>query len=332
MNNWLVCIILFFLSSFDVFAQPEVHVGVLKYGTVNWEMDVIKHHQLDKKFQFKLTVMPLASKNATSVALQSHTVDIILSDWLWVNRQRFEDKNYTIFPTSMATGGLYIPGNSPAKSLVDLKGKQIGIAGGAVDKNWLLLQAYSQKKYQFDLKNEIEATFAAPPLLNRLVLRGDLAGVINFWHYSARLKAEGYRQLVSVSEMLAEFGVNGQVPLLGWVFDQVWADEQPQAVMGFLKASLEAKQILLSSDLEWDRIRPLIKAENEEVFSALKKDYRTGVLSQFGVEEIEASKQVFKILAEQGGRALVGKAKALSDGTFWQRNFFENTVNTKINQ
>lgn len=332
MSKWFISTMLLFCLSFNVLAQPEVRVGVLKYGTVNWEIDVIKYHQLDKKYQFKLNVMSLASKNASAVALQSHAVDIILSDWLWVNRQRFEHKNYTIFPTSMAIGGLYVSASSDVESLADLKGKKIGIAGGAVDKSWLLLQAYSQKKYRLDLKNDAEPIFAVPPLLNRLMLRGDLVGAINFWHYGARLKAAGFKQLVTVPQMLAELGVDTQVPLLGWVFEQTWANEQPKAITRFLKASLEAKQILFSSELEWQRIRPLIKAESDNVFSALKKDYRAGLLRQFGAKEIAASARVFNILAEQGGSALVGKATGLSDGTFWKNSLLDNTINGKIIQ
>ncbi len=327
MSKWLISITLCILLPFYAFATPEVRVGVLKYGTVNWEIAVIKHHQLDKKFQFNLKVMSLASKNASAVALQSNAVDIILSDWLWVNRQRFERRMYTIFPTSMATGGLYISANSGIESLVDLKGKKIGIAGGAVDKSWLLLQAYSKKKYGFDLNNETEPTFAVPPLLNRLILRGDLAAAINFWHYGARLKAAGYKQLVTIPDMLTEFGIDTKVPLLGWVFDQAWANEHPKAITRFLLASQEAKKILASSDREWDRIRPLMKAENDDVFTALKKDYRSGLLSKFGTKEIEASKKVFNILAEEGGRALVGKATSLSDDLFWQPSQLTYLIN-----
>jgi len=256
MSKWFIGLMVFIFLSSYVVAKPEVRVGVLKFGTVNWEIDVIKHHQLDKKFQFDLTVTALASKNASAVALQSKAVDIILSDWLWVNRQRFEQRMYTMYPTSMATGGLYVSANSAVKSLADLKGKKVGIAGGAVDKSWLLLQAYSQKKYGFDLKKQAEPTFAVPPLLNRLMLRGDLDAAINFWHYGARLKAAGYDTLVTVPQMLAEFGIETKIPLLGWVFDQGWANQQPEAITRFLQASLEAKQILLSSDEEWLRIRP----------------------------------------------------------------------------
>lgn len=328
MNKWFCSIVLYFLVSFNVNALPEVRVGVLKYGTVNWEIDVIKHHQLDKKYQFELKVTSLSSKNASSVALQSDAVDIILSDWLWVNRQRFDQRMYTMFPTSMATGGLYISASSSVKSLTDLKGKKVGIAGGSVDKNWLLLQAYSQKKYGFDLKNQATPVFAVPPLLNRLMLRGDLDAAINFWHYNARLKAAGYKSLVTVPQMLTELNIEGQIPLLGWVFDQQWANKHPNALTRFLQASAEAKKTLLSSDKEWQRIRPLIKAENSEVFTLLKKDYRAGLLREFGHKEIAASQRVFEILAEQGGRALVGNATALSQGTFWHKDTLENIANT----
>ena len=71
MNKWFVSIILCFFLSFYVVAQPEVRVGVLKYGTVNWEIDVIKHHQLDKKYQFELKVTSLASKNASFITAET---------------------------------------------------------------------------------------------------------------------------------------------------------------------------------------------------------------------------------------------------------------------
>lgn len=309
---------------------PTVRVGVLKYGTVNWEIAVIKHYQLDKKYHFNLEVMPLSNKNASAVALQSKAVDIILGDWLWVNRQRFNNKNYTIVPTSIASGGLYIQGNSTAKSLLDISKEKIGIAGGSVDKNWLLLQAYAQSKYQLNIKNTAEMVFATPPLLNRLMLRNDIDASINFWHYNARLQANGYKVLISVPQMLAELGITNKVPLLGWVFDRTWAEQQVDKLTGFLRASNEAKQLLLKCDDEWQRIRAITKAENNKVFIALKNEYRARLLRKFDHEEINASKQVFTILAQQGGRDLVGKATALVEETFWTTEKVSQNIFNKL--
>ncbi len=303
----------------DAFSKDlaNVRVGVLKYGTVNWEIDVIKHYQLDKKYHFNLQMTPLSNKNASAVALQSNAVDIILGDWLWVNRQRFNGKNYTLFPTSIASGGLYINNKSNINSLQDLKHSKIGIAGGSVDKNWLLLQAYAKKLHQLDIKKNAELVFATPPLLNRLMQKNNVDSAINFWHYNARLSAKEYRVLISVPQMLSELGITGQVPLLGWIFDHSWAT-QNEALTGFLQASNEAKQRLLLCDEEWQRIRSLTKAENDDVFNALKNEYRDRILKEFTTKEIQASKQIFTILAEQGGRDLVGKATTVADKTFWK--------------
>ena len=58
MSKWFIGLMVFvFLSSYVV-AQPEVRVGVLKYGTVNWEIDVIKHHQLDKTVSYTHLTLP----------------------------------------------------------------------------------------------------------------------------------------------------------------------------------------------------------------------------------------------------------------------------------
>tara|TARA_R110000744_G_scaffold2262_28_gene9267 strand:+ start:2801 stop:3832 length:1032 start_codon:yes stop_codon:yes gene_type:complete len=311
-------VLAFFTSFFSVADNvPNVRLGVLKYGTVNWEVEVIKQNKLDEKYGFNLHVLSLASKNASAVALQSDAVDIILTDWLWVNRQRFNHKSYTLFPTSIATGGLYVPNDSKIDSVTGLRGLKIGIAGGEVDKNWLLLQAYSRKKYGFDIKQETLPSFTSPALLNVLMRRGELDGGINFWHYGTRLKTQGYKLLISVPQMLAELDIANDVPLLGWVFDENWAKQHPQLIQRFLLASLEAKQILYSSDEQWQQIRKLTKAENDSVFSTLKSDYRAGLLHQFGEKERNATQQIFTVLAEQGGQNLVGKATSLDMGTFW---------------
>ena len=42
--------------------------------------------------------------------------------------------------------------------------------------------------------------FAAPPLLNELVMRGELPAAMNFWHYTARLSAAGMKELITMPQ------------------------------------------------------------------------------------------------------------------------------------
>jgi hypothetical protein len=48
-------------------ALPTVRVGVLKFGTVNWELDVIEARKLTKKYGFNLKVVALASGDASNL-------------------------------------------------------------------------------------------------------------------------------------------------------------------------------------------------------------------------------------------------------------------------
>jgi len=307
----------------DVSADPvsRVRVGALQFGTVNWELDVIQRHGLAAREGVDLQLVPLGSKSATNVAVQGGAVDIIVSDWIWVSRQRAEGRRYAFVPYSLAVGALMVRPDSGVRDIRDLRGKRLGIAGGPVDKSWLLLRAYSQQEIGEDLADMAELNFVAPPLLNQLMLRGELPAGLNFWHYGARLKAAGMRELIQVTEVLKALGVNQPMPLLGWVFDEDWAASHRQLLNGFLRASYAAKRILVESDAEWLRLKPKMRVDDEATLYALRDAYRAGVPRRFDAAEIEAAGLVFELVAKLGGSELVGSSSRLSDGTFW--NGFE---------
>lgn len=298
-------------------ALPVIRVGVLQFGTVNWELDVLKHHKLGEKYGVEVKVIPLASKNAASVTLLGEAVDVIVTDWIWVSRMRADGKAYTFFPYSMTVGALYVRPDSGIDSLAKLQGKKLGVAGGPVDKSWLLLRAYAQAKLGLRLADIVEPTFAAPPLLNHLMLKGDIGAVLNFWNYGAELEAAGMRPLIKVTDLIRGLGIEAEVPLLGWVFDEKWAEGHGAAVVNFLRASYAAKRLLAQSDSEWERLRPLTKAKDDRTLYALRDAYRAGIPRRFSAVEIEAAEAVFAILVREGGEELAGKNAVLNKGTFW---------------
>lgn len=296
---------------------PTVRVGVLQFGTVGWELDVIKHHGLDAKEGIKVEAVPLASKNATAVALQGGAVDVIVTDWIWVSRQRASGLDYTFYPHSVIAGGVMVRPDSGIVSLSDLRGKKIGIAGGPVDKSWLLLRAYSKKTLGDDLAKMVQPVYGAPPLLNELILKGEIPAVLTFWNFEARLKAQGMHQLFAIPDILRALGAKHEVPVLGWVFSDTWAKKNPEALRGFLRASRAAKKILATSDAEWERIRPLLKAPDDKTFIALRDSYRAGIPKASPAEEAESARAIYATLAELGGSDLVGSSPELEPGTFW---------------
>lgn len=300
-------------------ADPAViRIGVLQYGTVSWELEVMKRMGYAEREGVRIEVVPLAQKDAANVALQGGAVDLIVNDWIWVARQRADGRDFAFVPYSRAVGGIMVRPDANLRSLADLRGQRLGVAGGALDKSWLLLRAYSRKTLGEDVATFVKPDFGAPPLLNALMLKGELPAVMNFWHFAARLRAAGMRDLLSLDEVLKGLGVEGELPMIGWVFREDWAAKHRAAFEGFLRAGAQARRHMQSSDAVWEELRPLTRAEDDATLAALRDGFRAGIPGEDIAQAERTARRVFAILAQEGGAELVGSATALPAGTFWR--------------
>ena len=296
---------------------PTLRASVLETGTVNWELDVIKHHALDSANGFDLQVSGVAGSAAAQVAFQAGETDVIVSDWLWVARQRAAGHDFVFIPYSRAVGGMLVPADSTVQSIADLAGGKIGIAGGPLDKSWLILRAYAQKNHDMDLAAETEQVFGAPPLIAKAATGGDLDGAINFWHWGAKMQAAGMRTLLSVEDAAIDLGLDPQTPLLGYVVKGDMLRDNPDLVAGMASASRAAKEILATDDAEWDRLRDRMNAGDDVQFAALIDGYRAGIPDDAPIDE-DAAARMLTLMYDLGGAELLGDADTLPDGVFVQ--------------
>jgi NitT/TauT family transport system substrate-binding protein len=295
--------------------MPTLKAAVLKIGTVNWELDTITRNGFDKANGFELQVQPYADNGATRVALEGGEADMAVADWIWVARQRAAGKDYVFIPYSKAVGGVVVPKDSPARTLEDLKGKKIGIAGGPVDKSWLILRAYGEKEYGFDLADETEQVFGAPPLVFKTALNGETDAAINFWHFLAKMKAAGMRELISVETASTALGLNPDIPLLGYVLKESYLAENPQMARALYQASRQAKQLLAEDDGAWEPLRDQMNVKSEAQFETLRQDFRAGIPAPGNVAEDDAA-TFYSLMVRLGGSKLVGDATELPSGLF----------------
>ncbi len=305
------------LLSINTFAsEPVVRVGVLKFGTVNWELKSMKHHGLDKANGFSLEIVPFAGGDATRIALMGGEVDIIVSDWLWVSRQRSEGRDFTFSPYSSSVGAIMIPGGSDLKNLGELRGKKIGVAGGPLDKSWLLLQGMAKQDFDMDLAGENEIVFGAPPLLAEKARDGELDAVLNYWHFCARLESVGFTRLVSAEDAANALGSTGPVSAIGYVFDEAWAENGLAAA--FVNASNATKEIMGTSDEEWTRLSEsgAIK-DNPAALQVLRDRFREGIPARAFEDEVADAAVIYGLLSDLGGKKLVGNSQTMAEGTYW---------------
>ena len=312
--GWIV--ILAASLSTPAIASDTVRVTAQKTGTFAWELDVVRAHGLDKQRDLTIETTELASPEAGKIALRGGAADIVVSDWLWVSRERTLGAKLVFYPYSSALGAVMAPASSPIRTLADLRGKKLAVAGGPIDKSWLLLQA-AMKQHGIDLKKTATVAYGAPAMLAEKTLLGEMDATLNYWNICAELEAKGLRRVVDLADVLKKLGVAGRPAMVGYVFDEGWARTHAPALTRFLAAARAAKDILATSDAEWERIAPLTGVRDRQALAVYRDRYREGIPRRPLADEEADAGVLFRILAQQGGNELVGPATELAPGTFF---------------
>ncbi len=141
-------------------AAPKVRIGILKFGTVSWELETIRRHGFDAANGIGLDIVTFAGEDASNVAFLAGDLDMIVSDWLWVSRLRSEGDDVTLVPYSTAVGAIMVREDSPIRTIGDLAGKSLGVAGGPLDKSWLLIRAMAERDNGLDLARKARSRSA----------------------------------------------------------------------------------------------------------------------------------------------------------------------------
>jgi NitT/TauT family transport system substrate-binding protein len=297
-------------------AADRIRIAAQRTGTFAWELDVLKAHGLDQKAGIDIETTELASTEAGKVALESGSVDLMLSDWLWVARERALGDDVVFYPYSSALGAVMVPANSPIGGIADLKGRKLAIAGGPLDKSWLLLQALARRS-GLDLKTQANIVYGAPPLLQQKALQGETDATLTFWNFCAELEANGMRRAVPMADVMKNLGASGPVAMIGYVFNGKWAEHNRSVLDRFFAATRQAKDILAQSPDEWQRLAPRITASGTAALDVYRQRYLEGLPRRPLEAEVADAKTLYAVLADIGGADLVGPARALDPGTFY---------------
>jgi NitT/TauT family transport system substrate-binding protein len=153
--------------------------------------------------------------------------------------------------------------------------------------------------------------------LNEELARGRIDAVLTYWHYAARLEADGAKPLLTVADMIRRLGIDRDVPMLGYAFREDWAQREGAILSDFVAASRDAKALLAASKGEWARLAPQIGTEDPVILASLQSSFRAGIPEHWTSAERQAASDLYAILVTVGGDKLVGRAKVLDAKTFW---------------
>lgn len=297
-------------------AADRIRIAAQKTGTLAWELDVLHAHDLDRQAGLAIETSELASTEAGKIALKGGSADLILSDWLWVARERALGDDLVFYPYSSALGAVMVPVNSPIKGIADLKGKKVGVAGGPLDKSWLLLQALARRS-GVDLRTQAQIAYGAPPLLTQKALQGETDATLTFWNFCVELEANGMRRAISMEDIVKRLGATGAVAMVGYVFDGGWAQRNRALLDRFFAAMRKGERILADSPAEWQRLAPRIGVSDAKALDIYRRRYLEGIPRRPLEDEAADARALYRVLAEIGGADLVGPARELEPGTFY---------------
>jgi NitT/TauT family transport system substrate-binding protein len=298
-------------------AADRIRLAVQRTGTLSWELEIIRAHGLDKKADLDIQALELATPEAGKVAVRGGSADMFLSDWLYVSRERALGDAMQFYPSTSTLGGVMVPANSPIKDVTDLKGKKLAVAGGPIDKSWLLLQGLARRA-NVDLRRQATIVYGAPPLLTQKALQGEHDATLTYWNFCADLESKGHKEVIPTGDVMRKLGAKAPVAILGYTFDGAWAAKNKSAVDRFIDAARQAKNILASSEAEWQRLAPRIGVSDRNALALYRQRYRDGIVTRSVAEEEADARALYGVLAEIGGTELVGPARELDRGTFYR--------------
>ena len=298
-------------------AAAKVRIGVLKFGTVAWELDVLKTHSFDAANGIDLEVVFFAGEDATNVAMLAGEIDIIVSDWLWVSRQRSEGSDLTLAPYSTAVGAMMVGGNSPIQAVADLKGKKIGVAGGPLDKSWLLIQAAGEARPRDRSRDQQRDRLRSAPADGG---KGDAGRARCGAELLAFLRQAGgqrfpppdqrQRRCQGARRRRRGVGAGLRVSRQMGEREQGCGDGLRQGLRAGQGAAGQIRRGMAAARRRWSAP----KARNSKrCATATAKVFPKRPVAE---EEADAAK-LYRVLAEIGGEKLVGNAPEMAPGTFW---------------
>jgi NitT/TauT family transport system substrate-binding protein len=298
-------------------AAETLRIGLQSTGTFAWQLDVIRRHGLADSAGLDLKISEFASPDAGKLALNSGSVDLAIVDWLWVARARALGARLLFYPYSSAVGAIMVKRDSPLHGIEDLKGHVLAIAGGPLDKSWLIVQAAATRR-GIDLKRDATLAYGAPPLISQKLQQGETEASLNFWNFCAWLEIRGYRSILNVRDAEAALGLNEPVALIGYAFSEEFVAGHKSAIDRFIAVARKADDIMLRSDQEWDALRPLMNADDDKTFAAYRDRTREGMPRRSIAAEQADARVLFEALASTGGTDLVGPSRELDPGLYYQ--------------
>lgn len=236
-------------------------------GTV---AQVIKSKKLDEECGITMEVSHF-SPDAAEVALLSGQTDV---GYFGYNSRAGSPEKVNkldmLAPLQAEHGVLFVPEDSSARTLEDLKGKKIALLPkvSAQHQDFNMLVA----KMGLSLKNDFETVTGPPPAIEAFLKRGQVDGAILFEPNATNLEQEGgYRPILKLNEQWQELTGN-PLYMLGISANSAWLADHRNEAECAVSAVRKATEMLADDPKVYEDLRKTLEAKNDKHLTELSKN------------------------------------------------------------
>lgn len=159
-----------------------------------------------------------------------------------------------IYGSNIVTNDVLVPVDSDIEGFADLEGKRLGVFGGPQGSSANTFLAVNRAYFGFDPLTDAEVQFGAPGVLAASTESGDLDAYLSIDPVAAQGLAAGtFRSIGDTGDIFEE---NEGFPAYIGSYECMteFAEENPQAVTGFIEAIQDAVTYLGENDEPWAQV------------------------------------------------------------------------------
>lgn len=277
------------LSSASVAVNPGSQQLVINHA---------KERGLDRKYNLDLQVKDFQNPPATAQAIVQKATDFGFGALTTMAQARATGADPIMIGALATPGsGVFVPKDSPARTVGDLAGKNVGsftTPGGSISS---LVQAHAKSAYGVDLLADVngELRVAPEPALIALMDQGQLDGVILSIDGTAGQQFLGHkRQILDLrTDFAEEFGFEPYY--LGPVTTEEYAAEHCGEVRAYSSVIRDAIQDIQRDPSVWQRYVASI-GQPPAAAATYQKLYAEDFVTQWGPEQVDAMKRLLTTL------------------------------------
>jgi len=160
------------------------------------------------------------------------------------------------------TNDMLVLNDSPIRRYEDLKGKKIGVFGGAAGASANLFRAVCQAYYGFEPTRDATIQYGAAPLLGGLLEKGELDAFLSLDPIAASMLAGGkVRSVGDIGDIYQEH--TGELAFSGSInFMEAYATKNPATVTGVIAGFIEGVQYLRAHPDAWIELAKSLGVED----------------------------------------------------------------------